>query len=279
MLLVDWKAKERIEKGYIKALKAVSKQMNIAIGNSDNPDVILRRLKQLTTQKTYQEFCEKLALTMTTQINNGLNSTWRQAAAKSSKGQDIYKSLKDLIKAGDIGWQFALKVYQNAEDIRTVPLKIAQDMTELVQQRTMEGVRASDIAKELKAKIPENSKARAETIARTEVSRTQSALVRARAESLGIKCYIWRTSKDSRVRHAHDVMDGVVVFWNDPPSPEALVGEKHTYGRYHAGEIFNCRCYAEPVVDVRFIKFPCKVYSQGSITRISSLKEFQKIAA
>ena len=277
--MADWKAKKRIEKGYIKALKEVSKQMNIAIGNSDNPDVILRRLKQLTTQKTYHEFCEKLALTMTTQLNSSLNSTWRQTAAVSSKGQEIYKSLKDLIKAGDIGWQFALKVYENAEDIKTVPLKIAHDMTELVQRRTMEGVRASDIAKELKTKIPENSNARAETIARTEVSRTQSALVRARSESLGIKCYIWRTSKDNRVRRAHDVMDGGIVFWNDPPSPEALAGERHTYGRYHAGEIFNCRCYAEPVVDVKFIKFPCKVYRQGSIIKINSMKEFERAVA
>ena len=64
-------------------------------------------------------------------------------------------------------------------------------------------------------------------------------------------------------------MDGVVVSWNDPPSPEKLVGEK-AYGEYHAGETFNCRCYPEPILDVDDVNFPAKVYRRG---RIQTMKK------
>jgi hypothetical protein len=35
-------------------------------------------------------------------------------------------------------------------------------------------------------------------------------------------------------------MHGVVAFWDDPPNPEAIIGEKHRHGPYHPGAIWNC---------------------------------------
>ena len=112
--------------------------------------------------------------------------------------------------------------------------------------------------------------------ARTEVSKAQSALIRTRAEILNIQWYIWRTSQDERVRNSHKDMEGVLVSWKDPPSPEQLSKSKYQYGKYHAGDIFNCRCYAEPIVDIRFVKFPCKVYCNGRMIKMKK-SEFLKI--
>jgi uncharacterized protein with gpF-like domain len=72
-------------------------------------------------------------------------------------------------------------------------------------------------------------------------------------------------------------MDKVLVRWSDPPSPEALDGEK-SYGKYHAGEIFNCRCFPEPVIDFDDVTWPHKVYSGGQI-QMMTLAQFKQLAA
>jgi len=46
--------------------------------------------------------------------------------------------------------------------------------------------------------------------------------------------YIWRTSRDDKVRHEHAVREGKVFSWNT--SPEGG----------HPGEAYGCRCMAEP---------------------------------
>jgi hypothetical protein len=63
-------------------------------------------------------------------------------------------------------------------------------------------------------------------------------------------------------------MNGVLINWNDPPSPESLAHEK-SVGHYHAGEIYNCRCPALPVLSLSSLSWPHKVYIHGSIKRLS----------
>ena len=66
-------------------------------------------------------------------------------------------------------------------------------------------------------------------------------------------------------------MNDVLVSWNNPPSPELLVKEKDV-GRYHAGNIWNCRCYSEPLIDIDDVKWPHKVYINGSIQKMSKAR-------
>lgn len=58
------------------------------------------------------------------------------------------------------------------------------------------------------------------------------------AEALQLNRYIWRSRDDARVRAAHATNDDQVFFWSDPP----LGG--------HPGQSWNCRCTAEPIIDV-----------------------------
>jgi uncharacterized protein with gpF-like domain len=112
-------------------------------------------------------------------------------------------------------------------------------------------------------------------IARTEVSKTSTALTRARSEDIGIRWYVWKTSEDARVRSSHKHMDNVLISWSSPPSPEKLDGLR-SVGHYHAGEIWNCRCYAEPVIEVEYLSWPHKVYCGGQIVKMSR-KQFEGI--
>ena len=119
------------------------------------------------------------------------------------------------------------------------------------------------------------SKSRISLIARTESSKASTALTEARAESLNLPWYVWRTSKDARVRSSHRHMDGVLIAWAEAPSPEALKGLK-SYGTYQAGNTFNCRCYPEPLIYLDQVSWPHKVYHNGTIREMTR-SAFKKI--
>lgn len=81
----------------------------------------------------------------------------------------------------------------------------------------------------------------ARRIARTEVARTQSQLVQAQAQSIGVNQYVWKTVEDEAVRESHKEMDGKICSFDDPPEVEP----GHFY---NPGGIYNCRCYAVPLL-------------------------------
>jgi len=90
-------------------------------------------------------------------------------------------------------------------------------------------------------------------IASDQTSKIHTAVNKARNESIGIKKYIWRTAKDIRVvgtpggtypvgtaAHGnHYEREGKVFYWDGPPSDG------------HPGWAIGCRCYAEPVIDLK----------------------------
>ena len=255
-----WKTSKRLGRNYERILKVVQNQFFQAIANQDNANEMINVLKVLSRQHSFETYCQELALKMVTSVYRKTEGNWRKAAEQNTKGHDIYEAIKKEKQNVLIESTIKKLIEQNAYYIKTLPLEIASDMTKYIEKETAKGRRAEELAQEIKKRFPEKSKANARCIARTEVSKAQSALTRARAETLNIQWYIWRTSQDERVRNAHKHMEGVLINWKDPPSPEQLSKSKYQYGKYHAGEIFNCRCYAEPIVDIRFIKFPCKVY-------------------
>lgn len=101
------------------------------------------------------------------------------------------------------------------------------------------------------------SRGRARLIARDQTSKINIAITQARNEEVGIEEYIWRTVKDERVvgtpggkypkgndmHNNHYKREGKRFKWNDPP-PDG-----------HPGFAINCRCVAEPVIDIEKLKF------------------------
>lgn len=54
--------------------------------------------------------------------------------------------------------------------------------------------------------------------------------------------YIWRTQDDAKVRPSHAANDDKIFAWDNP----LVTG--------HPGEDFNCRCWAEPIGDDRYVR-------------------------
>lgn len=265
-----------IERRFVVTMHKLIRAMNKAVEKASTPQEAIHLLSLYTQSQEYKDWCTELATKITTQVNQGVSKTWREAAAKAGRGSEIYKQIIEDLKS-PLGGVFWLKIKENANLIQTFPLSISTTLTKYIAEEGLKGRRSSDILGDLMKKFPETATSRLRLIARTEVSKTQTALIQARSASLGLRWYIWRTSEDERVRRSHDKMNGVLVNWDDPPDPEKLFGEE-SYGNYHAGDIFNCRCYPEPIVNLDYVVFPAKVYRNGAI-RVMSRKQFEKIAA
>lgn len=167
-------------------------------------------------------------------------------------------------------------INENVGLIQSMPLNAAKKVQKLVLENLKTGqYRSSGLVEQI-MKIGHVSRNRAKTIARTEVSKMSSGLTKARSEYAQIGYYIWKTSKDLRVRSSHSIMNNVLIDWNQPPSPEALKGIK-SHGNYHAGCTFNCRCFPRPLLRISDITWPAKIYLDGRIQRINQ-RDFMNIS-
>ncbi|AHX12932.1 head morphogenesis protein [Dyella jiangningensis] len=160
--------------------------------------------------------------------------SWAELAGEMSR------ELRREIQAAPTGELFQALLNEQVTLIKSIPLDAAQRVHELTIKGLEDSTRASEIAKEI-GRSGEVATSRANLIARTEVARTASTLTQSRAEHVGSEGYIWRTSGDLDVRDSHKQMNGKFVRWDDPPT---LSDGTKT----HAGQIYNCRCYPEPVL-------------------------------
>lgn len=217
------------------------------------------------------KFAQQAATRMITH-QMALNArSWKAAAREGGEGQRIYAALQSELRNTNVGARYRELIAENAQYIKTLPEKVASQFVKEAARLEREGVRAESIQHH--KLLGHLLKWQAMRLARTESAKANAALTQARAEDLGLDWYVWRTSEDERVRLSHRKMDGVLVSFDDPPSPEQLVGMR-SYGHYQAGNIFNCRCYIEPLLSLRQVNWPHKVYAAGVI-RYQTLAEFR----
>lgn len=85
--------------------------------------------------------------------------------------------------------------------------------------------------------------ARAALIARDQVLSLNAQVTQERHVRAGITHYVWRTSRDARVRTRHRALEGRTFEYAEPPVVDLRTGR-----RANPGQDFRCRCTAEPVV-------------------------------
>lgn len=136
--------------------------------------------------------------------------------------------------------------------ITSLPREAADRVHEITRSAIVSGLRADVIAKEILLSGHVTA-GRARLIARTEVARTASVLTQSRSEFIGSTHYRWCSVGDDDVRNrdgnpegSHRLLNGKIIAWNDPPVA-ATTGQ-----RAHAGAIFNCRCWPNPILPDRY---------------------------
>lgn len=251
---------ERIEADYRRSLeKALLRWIGKAGHN------IVENLHRLSETNLLSEFARTLARRMITHVRNSNARSWQEAARKSGKGPEMYAALKTELR-GPVGDRVQQLLEENSQLIKSLPDELANKAAKDIAEMQQKGMRPTDISKYLQQRIPKLTRSRVALIARTETAKATTALTRARSEQLDIPAYEWSSVRDSRTRPGHKYMDGVLVFWDDPPDPERLVGEKSSGAPYHAGNIYNCRCTPLPLVSLDEVNWPRKVFLNGRIS-------------
>ena len=106
----------------------------------------------------------------------------------------------------------------------------------------MRGARVEDIAERI-AETTDATEARARLIARDQVLKLNAEVTQARHRAAGVTEYVWRSSRDERVRSRHKELDGTRQSYAQPP-----VVDERTGRRAHPGDDYQCRCTADPVI-------------------------------
>lgn len=268
----------RWEREYNALLNAVTRNVERILHrfSPNDPASSIEVIKEL---QGYAEKLEDWAKEKIGGIIYNLNDDSRKKWEKQSA--NISKYLRIEMEKAPIKGLLKQYMEENVKRIKSVPLNAAKKIEKIVLENLKTGAERAesltDIVMQI-GKLPDSMRSRAKLIARTEIAKMSTGLVKARAVSSDINWYVWRSTHDIRVRSSHKLMDKVLVAWDDPASPEELDGAKRSYGHYHPGEIFNCRCYARPLIRISDVEWPAKVYRNGRITMMRKA-DFMEISA
>lgn len=188
----------------------------------------------------YAEFIRPWAKEQAARMVAAVEHQDKRAWANYAQSMSI--GIREELRTTPVAGVMLQRMAEQVKLITSLPTEAAERVQRLSIESLTSGQRADEVAKEI-MRTGEVTESRAKTIARTEVSRTTTLLTQARAEHVGSEGYIWRTVKDSGVRHSHKEMEGQFVRWDSPPKLDGLTG--------HAGALPNCRCYPEPVLPDR----------------------------
>lgn len=140
-----------------------------------------------------------------------------------------------------LGQEIELFAIANTNLITSLRDRALADVQTRVYEAFRAGVRHEELSKDIVEFVdPEvgDVGARADFIARDQISKLNGQLTELRQTEAGVDSYIWRTSLDERVRDTHRRKEGQVFRWDDPPRDTG-----------HPGEDYNCRCTAEPYLE------------------------------
>lgn len=226
----------RAEESYARGLRAIARHIGhitsgFKPGDLEGMSILQRLLRRYST--IIAPWARNHAARMLTDVARRDYNVWRTLSRQMSRTlrREIETAPTGIVIRGLLDDQVTL--------ITSLPTEAAQRVHKLTLEGLLDATRASEIAKEI-VRTGAVTTNRANLIARTEVARTASVLVQARAEYVGSTHYVWRTSKDAKVRPSHKKMEGVAVSWREPPTLDNLVG--------HAGALPNCRCFPEPII-------------------------------
>lgn len=137
--------------------------------------------------------------------------------------------------------------YRHAVDksIKDFEAKRIPILRKRVEEVIFKGGRTDKLAKVIEAEFGV-SKRKAAWLAEQETSILVAKYRESRYKSAGSRRYVWSSSNDSRVRHDHEILNGKVFDWNNPP-----VADRATGTRAHPGEFYGCRCVARALLPMQ----------------------------
>lgn len=233
-----FKLAERLEAEYMRSLRMLAKQIDHIVKDMAPGGVVADSHELQRVLRTYgttiRPWATSVAAKMVNRIAQVDDNRWFKLSGQMGD------ALKRELRTAPTGKWLRSYLEENVSLITSLPEDAANRVHDLTFGALSTGRRAEEIQKDI-LNTGEVTLSRARLIARTEVARTASGLVQSRCTHVGVTHYVWRTSMDGTVRDSHKAMNGKVIPWDTMPTLEDGT-------ICHAGGIFNCRCYPEPVL-------------------------------
>lgn len=129
---------------------------------------------------------------------------------------------------------------QNASLITSLGADTIKKVERVIYAHQLGEVGYENISKMLQKQF-QLSRVRADLIATDQVQKLGADLNRARQQQAGITTYLWRTSKDERVRSRHRELDGNTYEWGEATGAEEGLPP---------GKPIRCRCVAIAQIEI-----------------------------
>lgn len=234
---------------YRKQLESLVKQLRQDINRDIVP--VLRAFESEYINDAYAQKLEQVFNTLRVAYNN-INVLAQKVASEFVGQTDIvnktrfYKSIENaigvnmqsIVQNEGLGDILIATTRENVNLITSIPNQYLSKIETLVFTSTTQGSTAGSMIKQIQ-EIGKVTAKRAKLIARDQSSKLNSAINQQRQQNLGVEEYVWRTSKDDRVRPNHKSKNGLTFKWNDPPKDTG-----------HPGQDIQCRCVAQPIINI-----------------------------
>lgn len=243
----------RMKRLWKQVLEPATNRIVDAIRAGVSPAVLADMIEQVHRQAQfeYDMAANDIVLQWSVRVDRGVRAAI-QRGMSGSLGIDI----SGVLDAEPIKSALAMSVVESAGLIKSIPAEFLGKVARAVSDN-FRGVPLPE-GRSLQQQIQHLggvTTKRARLIARDQTSKLTGALNQARQQSIGVEEYIWRTVKDRRVvgnpagiypkgnsKHMdHHERHGKKFRWDSPP-PDG-----------HPGQPIQCRCYADPVIDVKKI--------------------------
>lgn len=233
-----------VEKLYNDVLKKVYTKEELRNLSKGSRAGILKRVALLNSSRTYDKFARKFAKQLAAKGIRYKRGEWRKFFNEARKMNyiAINKTWTEFETE-----QLTKLVQQNFTMIKSLPNESVKLIEHKYTQTLINQVAKGSIGRRtFEQQLLSHGAKNAKMIARTETAKLQTSITKTRAQDLGSVAYRWVSTRDKRTRKSHQEMNGVVVFWRPEYQKPLLDGM-----RGDAGEFPNCRCAANPIVNVK----------------------------
>lgn len=218
---------------------------------NEMPDYYVQAVKatELRFAKKFARINEAINAVNTSEAIGALDLTDLFDKSIFKLDKDINKALENITVAPQLDafgreqlareYNLDLKKY-----IKDFSDKQVNLLREMVRQNFNKGIRYNELVEDIQDRF-KVSRSKAKFLARQETNLVVSKFKEIRFRDAGSDEYVWKTvagSPNHPVRPDHKRLDNTTQRWDNPPVTNLKTG-----ARNHAGEDYNCRCYAQPV--------------------------------
>lgn len=238
----------------VKYLKAQTANLSQLISTGADRALVAQSIASLSAaaQARFDQLAPNTAASFVGQVSTANKETIQRSIAAT-----LSVDFATIIDGTDVGALLDMALGENVALIRSISAEHFAEVGRAVLDNYRGVPLPGDVSltKRLQ-EIGGITKNRAKFIARDQTSKLTGNLNQARMQENGIDEYIWRTARDQRVvgtpggrypkgtrgHGNHYEREGKTFTWQTPPADG------------HPGQAYNCRCYAEPKLNIDKIK-------------------------